>query len=68
MVRVLQVGTRVLESGYALAGDSLVHDIIWWDATPLGSQRGAGANAESGAAVSSFRVQGRQRAVMRLAR
>lgn len=68
LVSVFQVGTRVLESRHTMAGDSLVHDIIWWDATPLGSQRGTGANSEAGAAVSSFRVQGRQRAVMHRAR
>lgn len=65
LVNVFQVGGRVLESRYALAGDSLVHDIMWWSATPVNRQRGAGANSESGADVTSHRVEGRQRAVMR---
>jgi hypothetical protein len=65
LVSVFQVGTRVLESRYTLEGDSLVHDIVWWDAAAQGAQRGSGANAEAGATVRSFRVEGRQRAVLR---
>lgn len=67
LVSVFQVGGRVLESRYALLGDSLVHDIMWWNATPMASQRGSGANAEAGAEVRSHRVEGRQRAVFRRA-
>lgn len=63
LVSVFQVGDQVLESRYALQGDSLVHDIVWWSATPSSRSRGTGANAERGAEVLSFRVGGRQRAV-----
>lgn len=63
LVSVFQVGNQVLESRYALQGDSLVHDIVWWSATPSSRSRGSGANAEQGAEVLSFRVEGRQRAV-----
>jgi hypothetical protein len=64
LISVFQVGDRVLESRYALRGDTLVHDIVWWNATPIASSKGRGPNAEGGTAVSSFRVQGRQQAVM----
>jgi len=64
LVSVFQVGDQVLESRYALQGDSLVHDIVWWSATPSSRSRGTGANAEQGAEVLSFRVGGRQRAVL----
>ena len=64
LISVFQVGNRVLESRYALRGDTLVHDIVWWSATPLPPVTGTGPNAERGAAVSSFRVEGRQRAEM----
>src|SRR5690349_21340837 len=62
LISVFQVGDRVLESRYALRGDTLVHDIVWWSAKPLPAMQGEGPNAERGAAVSSFRVEGRQRA------
>lgn len=65
LVSVFQVGTRVLESRYAMHGDTLVHDITWWSSTPASRTRGRGANAEQGAEVLSFRVEGRQRAALR---
>ncbi len=61
---VFQVGTRVLHSVYALRGDTLTHELSWWDTTPARTTAGTGANAEGGLAVASFRVQGMQRAVM----
>ena len=64
LISVFQVGERVLESRYALRGDTLVHDIVWWNAKPVTSVKGEGPNAERGAAVMSFRVEGRQQAVM----
>lgn len=64
LVSVFQVGPRVLESRYTLRGDTLTHDITWWSATPAAVQRGTGANAEQGAEVRTFRVDGRQQAVM----
>ena len=64
LVSVFQVGGRVLESRYAMHGDSLVHDIIWWNATPATRRSGTGPNAERGSEVQSFRVDGRQRAIM----
>jgi hypothetical protein len=64
LISVFQVGERVLESRYALRGDTLVHDIVWWSAKPVTSMKGEGPNAERGAAVLSFRVEGRQQAMM----
>jgi hypothetical protein len=64
LISVFQVGERVLESRYELRGDTLVHDLVWWSAKPVTSRKGDGPNAERGAAVLSFRVEGRQRAVM----
>jgi hypothetical protein len=64
LISVFQVGERVLESRYSLRGDTLVHDIVWWSARPVTSMKGEGPNAERGAAVLSFRVEGRQQAVM----
>ena len=64
LISVFQVGERVLESRYALRGDTLVHDIVWWSAKPVTSMKGEGPNAERGAGVLSFRVEGRQQAVM----
>ena len=61
LISVFQVGGRVLESRYTLRGDTLTHDITWWNATPTSVQRGNGANAEQGAEISTFRVDGRQR-------
>lgn len=68
LVSVFQVGPRVLESRYTLRGDTLTHDITWWSATPTAVQRGSGANAEQSAEVRTFRVDGRQQAVMTRAR
>lgn len=65
LVSVFQVGSRVLESRHSMHGDTLVHDITWWSATPARRMRGSGANAEQGAEVLSFRVEGRQRAALR---
>ena len=64
LVSVFQVGERVLESRYTLRGDTLVHDLMWWNAKPVSQMKGEGPNAERGARVSSFRVEGRQQAVM----
>lgn len=61
---VFQVGTRVLSSRYAMHGDTLTHELTWWEAAPSRTARGTGANAEQGAAVLSYRVLGLQRAVM----
>lgn len=64
LISIFQVGDRVLESRYAMHGDTLVHDITWWSSTPAGRARGSGANAEGGMEVLSYRVEGRQRATM----
>jgi hypothetical protein len=64
LVSVFQVDGRLLESRYAMHGDSLIHDIIWWSTTPAPRRSGKGPNAERGSEVRSFRVEGRQRAVM----
>jgi hypothetical protein len=61
---VFQVGTRVLQSVYAVRGDTLTHELTWWESTPSRTTAGAGANAEGGVAVAAFRVMGMQRAVM----
>jgi len=68
LVSVFQVGSRVLESREEVRGDTLVQDLVWWSATPSGRVRGAGANAEQGAEVLLYRVEGRQRMVMRRVR
>ncbi len=64
LTSVFQVQTRVLESRYTLRGDTLTHELTWWDAAPSRSVKGSGANAEGGAEIRSFRVQGMQRSVM----
>ena len=64
LISVFQVGERVLESRYSLRGDTLVHDIVWWSAKPVASMKGEGPNAERGDAVRSFRLEGRQQALM----
>lgn len=64
LMSVFEVGGRVLESRYTLRADTLTHDITWWSATPTTTTRGEGANSEGGATVRSYRVEGRQRAVM----
>jgi hypothetical protein len=64
LTSVFQVQTRVLQSRYELRGDTLTHELTWWDATPSRTVKGAGANAEGGATITSHRVQGMQRAVM----
>jgi hypothetical protein len=64
LTSVFQVQTRVLESRYSLRGDSLVHEITWWDAAPTRTVKGAGANSEGGAEITSYRVRGMQRAAM----
>jgi hypothetical protein len=64
LVSVFQVGGRVLESRYSLRGDTLTHDITWWSATPTATMRGEGANSEAGMEMRTFRVEGRQQAVM----
>jgi hypothetical protein len=61
---VFQVQTRVLSSRYTVRGDTLTHELTWWDAAPTRTVKGSGANAEGGTAVMSYRVQGMQRAVM----
>ena len=64
LISVFQVGERVLESRYTVRNDTLVHDIIWWSATPVRRMRSDGPNGERGAEILSHRVEGRQRAVM----
>ena len=64
LIGVFQVGERVLESRYTVRNDTLVHDIIWWSATPVRRMRSDGPNGERGAEILSHRVEGRQRAVM----
>jgi hypothetical protein len=64
LISVFQVGTQVLESRYTLVGDTLTHDITFWNATPTTTTRGSGANAEGGVAITTHRIAGRQRAVM----
>ncbi|MCC7055347.1 MAG: hypothetical protein IT355_18890 [Gemmatimonadaceae bacterium] len=64
LTSVFQVQSRVLESRYTLRGDTLVHELTWWDITPTRTVKGSGANAEGGAEIRSFRVQGLQRSVM----
>jgi hypothetical protein len=64
LTSVFHVQTRVLESRYTLRGDTLTHELTWWDTTPTRTVKGSGANAEGGTEISSFRVQGMQRAVM----
>ncbi len=63
LISVFQVGTQVLESRYAITGDTLTHDIVFWNATPTTTSRGSGANSEGGVGITSNRVLGRQRAV-----
>lgn len=64
LTSVFQVQTRVLESRYTLRGDTLVHELTWWDTVPTRTVKGSGANAEGGAEIRSFRVQGLQRAML----
>lgn len=64
LLSVFEVGGRVLESRYTLRADTLTHDITWWSTTPATTTRGEGANSERGATVRSYRVEGRQRAVL----
>ena len=64
LISVFQVGERMLESRYTLRGDTLTHDVTWWSTPPTSVHRGAGANAEEGAEIRTFRVEGRQQAVM----
>ena len=57
---------EVFSAGCPACDDTvqLVHDIVWWSAKPATSMKGEGPNAERGAAVLSFSVEGRQQAVM----
>lgn len=64
LTSVFQVQGRVLESRYTVRGDTLTHELTWWDSTPTRTVKGSGANAEGGAEVRSFRVTGMQRSVM----
>jgi hypothetical protein len=64
LTSVFQVQTRVLHSRYSVQGDTLTHELSWWNTAPTRSVKGAGANSEGGAEVRSFRVQGMQRSVM----
>jgi hypothetical protein len=64
LTSVFEVQGRVLQSRYALRGDTLTHELTWWSSTPTRVVRGEGANAEGGASIRSFRVTGLQRAVM----
>ncbi|MFN9350730.1 MAG: hypothetical protein ACK53A_14070 [Gemmatimonadota bacterium] len=62
LVSVFRVGPQVLESRYAMVGDTLVHDITWWHPDPTTTTTGRGPNGEGGLPVQSHRVLGRQRA------
>lgn len=62
LVSVFRVGEQVLESRYAMVGDSLVHDITWWSPAPATTTTGRGPNGEQGVPVMSHRILGRQRA------
>jgi hypothetical protein len=64
LVGVFQVGDRVLESRYELRGDTLTHDITWWSPDALGAAGTRRARGDSTSSVQSFRVSGRQRAVL----
>lgn len=64
LTSVFQVQSRVLESRYALRGDTLTHELTWWDTAPTRTVKGSGANAEGGTEIRSYRVLGMQRAVM----
>jgi hypothetical protein len=64
LTSVFQVQTRVLESRYSVRGDTLTHELTWWDVSPTRTVKGSGANSEGGAEIRSFRVLGMQRAVM----
>jgi len=62
LTSVFRVQTRVLESRYSLRGDTLTHELSWWEAAPTRTVRGSGANAEGGGEITSYRVLGMQRA------
>jgi hypothetical protein len=64
LTSVFQVQTRVLESRYSVRGDTLTHELTWWESAPTRTVKGSGANAEGGTEIRSFRVLGLQRAVM----
>jgi hypothetical protein len=64
LVSVFRVGPRVLHSVYTLYGDTLTHQLTWWDTAATRTAKGTGANAEGGEAITSYRVRGMQRAVM----
>ena len=64
LTSVFKVQTRVLESRYVLRGDTLTHELTWWESAPTRTVRGQGANAEGGAEITSYRVLGMQRSVM----
>jgi hypothetical protein len=64
LTSVFRVGPRVLHSTYSLRGDTLTHQLTWWDTTATRSVKGSGANSEGGEPVTSYRVRGMQRAVM----
>lgn len=64
LTSVFQVQTRMLESRYAVRGDTLTHELTWWDAAPTRTVTGTGANAEGGSEIRSFRVMGMQRAIL----
>jgi hypothetical protein len=64
LTSVFQVQTQVLESRYFLRGDTLTHELSWWNTAPTRTVTGSGANSESGSEIRSFRVLGMQRAVM----
>jgi hypothetical protein len=68
LTSVFQVQTRVLESRYTLRGDTLTHELTWWETKPTRTVKGSGANAEGGAEITSYRVLGMQRSVMVRAR
>lgn len=64
LTSVFQVQTQVLESRYFVRGDTLTHELSWWNTAPTRTVTGAGANSENGSEIRSFRVLGMQRSVM----
>jgi hypothetical protein len=64
LTSVFQVGTRFISNRYAVHGDTLTQELLWWESAPTRTVKGSGANAEGGAEILSYRVLGLQRAMM----
>jgi len=64
LISVFQVGEQMLENRYAMHGDSLVQDLVFWKNTAVRTTGGTGPNGERGTPVMGFRVGGRQRVVL----